>query len=149
VLLYWQIYFYIHIRQKLLQDNNKKLVVSINHTFRYINDILSFNNHNFHNYIHLIFTEELEKKDITESDISVSYLDIFLNIDSNDRLTTTLYDKRYDFDFAIVNFPFLCSNIPISPAYGVYISQLIRYARACFAFEHFSKRGKPLTKKFI
>jgi hypothetical protein len=44
--------------------------------------------------------------------------------------STSLYDKRDDFDFAIVNFPFLCSNIPLSPAYGVYISQLIRYARA-------------------
>jgi hypothetical protein len=47
-------------------------------------------------------------------------------IDSSDKLTTTLYDKRDDFDFAIVNFPFLCSNIPLSPANDVYISQLIR-----------------------
>jgi hypothetical protein len=68
-----------------------------------------------------------------------------LNIDSNDRLTTTLYDKRDDFDFAIVEFPFLCGNIPLSPAYGVYISQFIRYARACFAYEDFSKRDKQLT----
>jgi hypothetical protein len=45
-------------------------------------------------------------------------------------MTTTQYDKRDDFDFAIVNFPYLCSNIPLSPAYSVYISQLIRYARA-------------------
>jgi hypothetical protein len=43
----------------------------------------------------------------------------------------------------------LCSNIPLSPAYGVYISQLIRYARACFAYEDFSKRGKLLTKKLM
>jgi hypothetical protein len=41
--------------------------------------------------------------------------------------------KRDDFDIGIVNFPFLCSNIPLSPAYGVCIYQLIRYARACFA----------------
>jgi hypothetical protein len=53
------------------------------------------------------------------------------------------------FDFAIVNFAFLCSNIPLSPAYGVYISQLIRYARACFANEDFSKGGKLLTKKLM
>jgi hypothetical protein len=72
---------------------------------------------------------------------SASYLDILLKIDSSGRLTTSLYDKRYDFDSAIVNFPFLCSNIPLSPAYDVYISQLIRNARACFAYEDFSKRG--------
>jgi hypothetical protein len=71
------------------------------------------------------------------------------NIDSNGRLTISLYEKRDDFDFAIVNFPFLCSNIPLSPAYGVYITQLIPYARACFAYEDFSKRGKLLTKKLM
>ena len=110
---------------------------------------LSINNHNFHNYVHLIYPDELDIKDTTESDKSASYLDILLNIDSNGRLTTSLYDKRDDFDFAIVNFPFLCSNIPLSPAYGVYISQLIRYARACFAYEDFSKRGRLLTNKLI
>ena len=47
----------------------------------------------------------------------------------------------------IVNFPFLCSNIP--PDYGVYISQLIRYTRACVAYEDFSKRGKLLTNKLM
>jgi hypothetical protein len=48
-----------------------------------------------------------------------------------------------------VNFPFLCSNIPLSPAYGLYISQLIWYAKACFAYEKFSKRGKLLTKMLM
>jgi hypothetical protein len=88
-------------------------------------------------------------KDTTESDISASYLDIFLNIDSNGRLTTTLYDKVDDFNFATISFPFLCSNIPLSPAYdmyNIYISQLIQYARACSAYENFSKRGQLLTK---
>jgi hypothetical protein len=131
--------------QKLLRDNNKKLAVSFNHTFRYIDDVLSMNNHDFHNYVHLIYPDELEIKDTTESDKSASYLDILLNIDSSDRLTTSLYDKRDDFNIAIVNFPFLCSNIPLAPAYGMYISQLIRYTKACFAYEVFSKRGKLLT----
>ena len=135
--------------QKLLRDKNKKLAVSFNLTYRYIDDVLSINNHNFHNYVHLIYPNELERKDTTESDRSASYLDILLNIDSNGRLTTTLYDKRDDFNFAIVNFPFLCSNIPLSPAYGVYISQLIRYARACYAYEDFLRRGQLLTKKLM
>jgi hypothetical protein len=89
----------------------------------------------------LIYPDELEKKDTTESDKSASYLDIVLDIDSNGRLTTTPYDKSDDFDFAIVNFPFLCRDIPHSPAYGVYISQLIGNARACFAYDDFLKRG--------
>ena len=112
--------------QKLLRDKDKKLAVSFNLTYRYIDDVLLINNHN---HVHLIYPDELEIKDTTESDSCASYLDILLNIDSDGRLTTTLYDKRDDFNFAIVNFPFLCSNVPLSPAYGVYVSQLIRYAR--------------------
>jgi hypothetical protein len=49
--------------QKLLRDNNKKLALSFNHTFRYIDDVLSINKHNFHNYVHLIYPDELEIKD--------------------------------------------------------------------------------------
>jgi hypothetical protein len=44
--------------------------------------------------------------------------------------STKIYDTRDDFNFKIINFPNMCSNIPASPAYGVYISLLIRYARA-------------------
>ena len=103
------------------------LSVSLNHTYRYIDDVLSVKNNLFHNYIHSIYPDGLEIKDNTESDVSASYLhvDNSINIDSNGRLTTTLYDKHDDFNFAIINFPFLCSNIPFSPAYGVHISQLI------------------------
>ena len=72
------------------------------------------------------YPDELEIKDTTESDKPAYYLDILLQIDSNGRLTTFLYDNRVEFDFAIVNFPFLCSNIPLSLAYGVDISQPIR-----------------------
>ena len=96
---------------KRLPDNNKKLAMSFDHTFRYIDDVQSISNHNFHNYVHLIYPDELEIKDTTESDKFASYLDILLNIDYSGKLTTSLYDKRDDFDFAIVNFPFLCSNI--------------------------------------
>ena len=58
------------------------------------------------------------------------------------KLSTRLYDKRDDFDFHIVNFPFLSSNIPSGPSYGVYISQLIRYARCCSHYDDFRYRHK-------
>ena len=116
--------------------------MTFNHTLRYINGGLSINNHNFHNYVHLIYPDEIEINCTTEPDKFASYIDILLNIGSNDRLITTICDKRDDFDFAIVSFPFLCSNISFSPAYGVYISQLILYARACFDMRTFQKRRK-------
>ena len=77
------------------------------------------------------------------------YLDVLLKLDTNGKITTQLYDKRDDFNFSIVNFPYLCSNIPASPAYGVYISQLIRYARACSTYDQFLVRGNLLTNKLM
>ena len=91
----------------------------------------------------------LEIKDTTDSSNSASYLDIMLSIDKDQHLTTKIYDKRDDFDFSIVNFPFLCSNIPRSPAYGVFISQLIRYSRACSSYQDFLIRAKLLTSKLL
>jgi hypothetical protein len=58
-------------------------------------------------------------------------------------------DKRDDFNFPIVNFPFICCNIPAAPAYGVYISQLIRYSRACGFYQDFLDRGLLLTRKLL
>ena len=77
----------------------------------------------------------------TETAASSSYLDCYLYID-NGKLTTRLYDKRDDF-------PFLSSNIPSAPAYGVYVSQLIRYTRACSNYQDFMDRGKLLTTKLL
>jgi hypothetical protein len=95
------------------------------------------NNNNFNNYLPLIYPNEFEIKKTTISDISAAY--ILLNIDSNGRLTTIIYDILDDLDFDLVDFHFLCTNIPFSPAYGVRVSQLIQFSRACFVYENFSK----------
>jgi hypothetical protein len=92
--------------QKLLPDNKKNLAVSFNHTFRFIDNVLSISNQNFHNYVNLTYPDDLKIKGTTESDKSASYLDILLNIDGNGRLTTSLYDKRDDFEFALSTFLF-------------------------------------------
>ena len=77
---------------------------------------------------------------------SASYLDLHLEIDNGGGLTTKLYDKRVDFTFPIVNFSFICSNIQ---AYGVYISQLIRYSRVCAHYSDILDRVQLLTQKLI
>ena len=135
--------------QGLLQKKEKKLTQSFNYSFRYIDDVLSLNNCRFIDYVHLMYPNELEIKDTTDTVKTASYLDLFLFIDSGGRLNSKLYDKRDDFAFSIVNFPFLSSNIPASPAYGVYISQLIRYARACVQYSDFLERGQLLSQKLL
>ena len=61
---------------------------------------------------------------------------------SNDIVSTKIYDKRDDFDFEIVNFPFLDGGVPPSTSYGVYVSQLIRFARAPSYVADFNTRNK-------
>ena len=60
-----------------------------------------------------------------------------------------VYDKRDAFNFNIVNFPYMSSNIPANPTYGVYISQLIRISRICDTFERFVIRHRLLTERLI
>ena len=114
--------------QGIRKKNEKKLARSFNFTFRDIDDVLSLNNSRFGDFVDRIYPIELEIKDTAYTDRSVSYLD--LHNDSEWQLRTKLYDKRDDFNFPIVNFPFICNNIPAAPACGVYLSQLIRYSRA-------------------
>ena len=96
-----------------------------------------------------MYPPELEIKDTTESNTSASYLDLLLSIGRDGQLRTSLYDKRDDFNFHITNFPFLSSNIPSSPAYGVFISQLIRYARACSSYECFILRAMRISNQLL
>jgi hypothetical protein len=135
--------------QKPLHEKKKSLTLAFNSTFGYINDVLSTNNNQFHSYVDSIYPSELEIKVTTESSTSVSYLDVLLKLDTNGKITTQLYDKQDDFNFSIVNFPYLCSNIPASPAYGVYVSQLIRYARACLIYDQFLVQNSLLTNNLM
>ena len=95
------------------------LRAQFNFTYRYIDDVLSINNPDFDNDLGQMYPAELEIKDMTKSNTSASYLDLILWIESDGQLRTSLYDKRDDFNFHMTNFPFLSSNIPFLPAYGV------------------------------
>ena len=68
---------------------------------------------------------------------------------SNGTVSTKIHDKRDDFDFDIVNFPFLDGDVPQRTSYGVYISQLIRFARASPNLNDFNYRYKALTAKLL
>ena len=75
-------------------------------------------------------------------------MDLHLSI-SNGFLSSKIHDKRDDFDFDIVNFPFLDGDVPCSTSYGVYISELIRFARVSSHVSDFNARIKSLTAKLL
>ena len=60
-----------------------------------------------------------------------------------------IYDKRDDFDFEIVNLPFLDGDVPCSTSYGVYISHFIRFARASSHVADFKTHNKLLSQKLL
>ena len=135
--------------QSLLSTGRKQLASRFNFTYRYIDDVLSINNPEFENYLGQMYPVELEIKDTTESNTSASYLDLLLSIERDGKLQTSIYDKHDDFNFHITYFPFLSSNIPTSPAYGVFILQLIRYTRVCSSYGCFILRATRLSNKLL
>ena len=75
------------------------------------------------------------------SDAEASFLDLHLSI-SDGFVMTKIYDKRDDFVFHIVKFSFLDGDVPRSASYGVYISQLIQFARVSSHADDFNTRNK-------
>ena len=96
--------------------------------------------------VNRIYHSELQLNKANVSDTETSFLDLHLSI-SDGFVTTKIYDKRDDFD--IVNFPFLDGDVPRSTSYGVYISQLIRFARVSSHVDDFNTRNKVLTAKLL
>jgi hypothetical protein len=87
-----------------------------------------------------VWNHKLKKKSMN--------FDLHLAFDNGGRLKTKL--RHDDFTFPIVKLPFISSSIPASPAYGVYISQLIRYSsRACVKYSDFLHRAQLLTQKLL
>ena len=95
-----------------------------------------------------IYPKELQLNRANSSDTEAPFLDLNLCI-SNGTVSTKIYDKRDEFDFDIVNFPFLDGDVPRRTSYGVYISQLIRFARASSNLNDFNYRKKPLLPNFL
>ena len=107
---------------KLIKEGKRKLARKFNLSYCYIDDLISLNNKRFKEFISDIYPKELTISETTESTSVASYLDLLFIQDNSNNITTKLYDKRDMFGFHIVNFPFMSSNIPSAPAYGVYAS---------------------------
>ena len=88
-----------------LSDKQTDVIDAFNTASRYFDDILNINNVYFDNMVSQIHPPELQPYKANISDTEAAFLDLHLSI-SNDIVSTKIYDKRDDFDFKIVNFPF-------------------------------------------
>ena len=132
----------------LSDDKQADVIDAFNTTSRYLDGVLNINNVYFDNMVGQIYPSELQLNKANASDTEAPFLDLHLSI-SNEIVSTKIYDKRDDFDFEIVNFPFLDGDVPRSTSYGVYISQLIRFARASSYTADSNTRNKLLTQKLL
>ena len=135
---------------KLITEGERKLARKFNLSYRYIDDLISFNNNkNLRSSFPIFHPKELTISETTESTSVASYLSLLFIRDNSNNIRTKLYDKHDTFGFHIVNFPFMSSNIPSAPAYGVYASQLIHYARCWSNYSDFLSRHRALVTRFL
>ena len=132
----------------LSEDNQSGVIEAFNSTSRYLDDLLNIDNNFFDSMVNRIYPSELQLNKANVSDAEASFLDLHLSI-SDGFVKIKIYDKGDDFDFDIVNFPFLDGDVPRSASYGVYISQLIRFARVSSHVDDFNTRNKVLTAKLL
>ena len=119
--------------KSLAKEKRYDLIYAFNSTSRYLDDLFNIDNIHFDYMVHRIYPAELQLNKANASDTEAAFLDLNFSI-HNDTVSTTIYDKRDDFNFDIVNFPFLDGDVQQRPSYGVYIStySLCQSIFACY-----------------
>ena len=136
------------VLDSLNHDNQADVIDAFNSTSRYLDDLLNIDNPYFEGMVKQIYPTELQLNKANNIDTEAPFLDLHISI-ANWFVCSKIYDKRDDFDFYIVNFPFLDGDVPRRASYGVYISQLIRFARVCNHAADFNARNKCLKAKLL
>ena len=91
--------------KNLSSDNQADVIKAFNLTSRYLDDLLNIDNPYFEGMVNQIYPPELQLNKANTSDNEAPFLDLHLSF-SNGFVSSKIYDKRDDFDFDIVNFPF-------------------------------------------
>ena len=134
--------------KSLSRENQADIIDAFNSTSRYLDDLLNIDNIYFDQMVGRIYPTELQLNRGNSSDTEAHLLDLNLCM-YNGTVSTKGYDKQDDFDFDSVTFPFLDGDVPRLTSYEIYISQLIRFARASSNLSDFNCRNKALTAKLF
>ena len=128
----------------LSEDNQSNVIEAFNSTSRYLDDLLNIDNNFFDSMVNRIYPSELR---LNKANVSDTHFWIYIY--QYRMVLSRLKFMINDFDFDIVNFPFLDGDVPRSTSYAVYISQLIRFARVSSHVDDFNTRNKVLTAKLL
>ena len=144
--LYWYEHDYISGGVR----NNNPVVNSLKFASRYIDDLITPNiSPEVVDIIcNDIYPDELDIVPMNVDNTSTTFLDLDISI-VNKRFLTNLYDKRRDFNFNVVTFPNLKSNIPSKPSYGVFVGELYRICKSSSTTTNFILEVKLLISKLV
>ena len=140
--------FETDLMKSITKEKGYDLKDAFNSTSRYLDDLLNIDNIHFKHMVYRIYPAELHLNKANASDTEAAFLDLNVSI-HYDIVSTKIFDKRDDFNFDIVNVPFLDGDAPRRPSYGVYISQLICFARASTHVNDFNNHTKFLTATLL
>ena len=129
-----------------LSDNNQAdIIEAFNSTSRYLDDLLNIDNPYFEQMVGQIYPTELQLNKANSSDTEAPFLDLNLSI-TNGIVSSKIYDKRDDFNFEIVNFPFLdgISHFALLPMVYIFLSLFI-----LLECDDFNNRNLFLTAKLL
>ena len=126
------------------------LIDKFNDISPYLDDIFTIDNLEFAEHIPDIYPQELQFNKANTSDKETFFFDLNTSIKViGSNIHTSVYDKRDDFRYPIVNFPWLRGDASRLPSYGIYISQLVRFARCCSSVFDFHSRNLQITSKLL
>ena len=134
--------------REISDHNQSEVIETFNSTSQYLDDPLNIDNTFFDSMVNHIYPSELQLNKANVSDTAAVFLDLHLSMPDG-FVQTKIFDKRDDFDIDIVNFPFLDGDVPRSTSYGVYISQIIRFARVSSYIDDFNTRNKVLIARLL
>ena len=131
----------------LSEDSQSGVIEAFSSSSRYLYDLLDTDSNFFDSMVNRVYPSELQLNKANVSDAEASFLDLHLSL-SDGFVKTKIYYTR-DFVFYIVNFPFPDGDVPRSALYGVYISQLIRFARVSNHVDDFNTCNKVSTAQLL
>ena len=145
------LFLYYHERDfmgNIQKSKRLDLVDKFNDTSRYLDNIFTIDNPQFAEHIPDTYPREHQLNKANTSDTETSFLDLNIKVIGSN-IHTSVYDQRDDFGFPIVNFPWLSDDVLRLPSYGIYISQLVPFARCCTSIVDFHSKNLQITSKIL
>ena len=134
--------------KSLSRENQADIIEAFNSISRYLDDLLNIDNIYFDQMVNRIYPTELQLNRANSFDTEAPFLDLNLCI-SNGTVSNKIYDKRDDFDFDIVNFPFLDGDVPGVPYMGYTYLNLLEAPELLQILMTLTTVIKPLLPNFL